>query len=335
MTCAGKKTVAAVILAFCCCTFYGCGTAELEDREFPIEIGVDTPENVAEEWLNASDRGNHVTDYNHLKVIVLSRTFLEDEQSMDEFLKLLEERNDVPRNTYVVAAETPSEILSAGGSGDGSSLGDYVEQMFENVGEIEKNAYPTLGMLYQEQENQLETLWIPYLALKEDTVVVDHYYGWRRGQAVAEADRAAVLLSFFTTNDMKSYTLTMADGSYVELTAPHNEISLETLSGAQQKGNITVDVHCEGRIFAGKNKTTTEEYENMLSDYMNETAGRLLRDTGLDVTNSYKSLWSRVLTEMPSSGAKQLTAVETPETEQQIYEEQLGIQYRLHITWVS
>jgi hypothetical protein len=325
---AGKKIVAAAVLAVCFCTFCGCSQAELEEREFPIEIGVDTPENVAEEWLNASVRGNHVKDYNHLKVIVLSQSFLEDEQAMKEFLDLLEERNDVPRNTYVVAAESPAEVLAAVGEGSDGSLGDYVEQMFENVGEIKKNAYPTLGMLYQEQENQLETLWIPCLAPKDDTVAVDHYYGWRRGQAVAVADRAAVLLSFFTTNDMKTYTLTMEDGSYVELTSSHNKISLEVSPTVEQKGTITVDVYCVVNILAGKNQATAKEYEDMLSDYMNGTAGRLLRDTGLDAANSYKSLWSQVRTELSET-------VGTPESAQQIYEEQLGIEYRLHITWIS
>lgn len=69
------------------------------------------------------------------------------------------------------------KYLSCGGrgcTGNFKSAGKYGRvrgnlsgRLFENVSEIKKTAYPTIGMLYQEQENKMETLFIPYVGEAE------------------------------------------------------------------------------------------------------------------------------------------------------------------------
>lgn len=76
------------------------------------------------------------------------------------------------------------------------SVGTYLEDYFENVSEIKKTAYPTLGMLYQEQENKMETLFIPYVEEVDQKPAVTKYYVWKRGEAEGMFDSQTALLSF-------------------------------------------------------------------------------------------------------------------------------------------
>ena len=46
--------------------------------------------------------------------------------------------------------------------------GDYLEEQFENVSQIKKQAYPTIGSLYQEMDNRQETLFWPYVTVKDE-----------------------------------------------------------------------------------------------------------------------------------------------------------------------
>lgn len=65
----------------------------------------------------------------------------------------------------------------------GQTVGEYLEQQFEVVSEIDKLVYPTIGQLYQEQWNTQETLLLPYVTVEEGKPVVEAYYVWRRGAA--------------------------------------------------------------------------------------------------------------------------------------------------------
>lgn len=309
----------------------GCHTAELEDRNFPIEIAVQNTKNFGEEWLDAESAGNRMIDYSHLKVMILSREFIEDEAAMDEFLNLLEEKNEVPRNTYLVVAEDAREIIELQDA-IGESVGNYLEEQFENVSEVKKQAYPTIGMLYQEKENQSETLFIPYVVREDDKPVVKHYYAWKRGQAAGIVDNETALLSFFTGNNMDSHTITLRGGTIVSLSAPHNEVTFRE-NGKQRE--ILVELHCSGEVVSpgvgadvAENSSDTRAelalLEQQLALSMNEKAQAALRELRIDVANSYRKLggirrdWYQEYQKYPGN-----------------YEEDMDIVYQVDIDWVN
>lgn len=305
----------------------GCRTAELEDRNFPIEIAVQDPRNIGASWLEAGSAGNRMIDYSHLKVMILSQEFIEDESAMQEFLEVMEQKNEVPRNTYLVVAEDAEEIENLGET-LGESVGNYLEEQFENVSEVKKQAYPTIGMLYQEKENQSETLFIPYVSVEEGKPVVKQYYAWRRGNAAGIADSGTALLSFFTKNEVEDYTLTLDGGMTVALSAPHNEVDFEEKDG---KRTIVVNVHCSGEIISpgshtkGTGKTMdTLSAEQKLAVYMNETAKAALGEQQLDVADSYRKL----------GGIRRDWYLEY-EKEPQTFEPDMDIIYQLDIDWVN
>lgn len=302
----------------------GCHTAELEDRSFPIEIAVDNTESFGKEWLEAGSAGNRMIDYSHLKVMILSREFVENESAMQEFLEVLEQKNEVPRNTYLVVAEDAEEIVNLSDE-LGESVGNYLEEQFENVSEVKKQAYPTIGMLYQEKVNRSETFFIPYVSVEEEKPVVKQYYVWQRGHAAGMASNETALLSFFTENEVDSYTLTLEGGMTVALSAPHNEVTFQERDG---KREIVVDVHCSGEIISPgrRNEELNILAEQRVSDYMNETAKTALAEQQLDVANSYRKL----------GGVRRDWYLEYEGRPQTFtFEQDMGIRYQVDIDWLN
>lgn len=158
----------------------GCAPAELEDRDFPIEIAVRDTKDAGLAWYEVEQAGNRMVDYSHLKVLILEQEFVEDEATVQEWLAFLKEKSEVPRNAYVVVAED-AEALLAQSETLGEAVGDYLEEQFENVSQIKKQAYPTIGSLYQEMDNRQETLFLPYVTVKDEKPAVEQYYVWKRG----------------------------------------------------------------------------------------------------------------------------------------------------------
>lgn len=299
----------------------GCTGAELEDRNFPIEIAVQDTGDFTQEFLDTQGAGNRLVDYSHLKVMILSREFVEDEAAMQELLQFLESRNEIPHNTYVVVADDTAEILDMQ-EALGESVGNYLEQMFENVSQVKAQEYPTLGMLYQEYDNRAETLFIPYVSAKEDSLTVDSYYVWRRGEAYGSADAKTALLSFFTQNGMEEYQVTLENGAVVSLSDAHNKIIFEEEGGAK---TVSVQMKCSGEVI---NQGVLEEKERkelteQLEAYMNAIAERTLADKQIDVTDSFRKLGSK--RDWYFAYSKQ------PE----LYEQDIQVNYELSVDWIN
>lgn len=309
----------------------GCATAELEERNFPIEMAVCDMEQFDREWLNADESGNRVVDYSHMKVILLDQTFLEDAENMDAFLEILEKKSDVPRNTYLVVAEDAQAILNLQENME-ESVGTYLEDYFENVSEIKKTAYPTIGMLYQEQENKMETLFIPYVGEAEKKTAVRGYYVWKRGEAAGLINNQTAMLSFFIQNQMKEYTLTLADGVDVRLFDPHNQI---VFSQTEDK-RVIAEINCSGEILYEKpgwrkkiqaeygqglkSGDIKEELEKQITEYFQIIAQK----AEIDCMNSYKKLggqrrdWYLFYQKQPKQ-----------------YEKDMEIIYKVKVDWVN
>ena len=65
-------------------------------------------------------------DYSHLKLMILSKSFIENEGLMEELLRLLREKNEIPQSAYVVVAEDAKELQKAE-EALGEPVGVYLE----------------------------------------------------------------------------------------------------------------------------------------------------------------------------------------------------------------
>lgn len=283
----GKKT--AMLFLLCCLPFLsGCCTAELEDKNFPLEAAVTDATNAGVTWMENTEGKNRVIDYSHLKLLVVNQSVIEGEKGWKELLSFLENQNEVPRNTYVAVAEDAEKIMEE--NEEGESAGTYFEELFENVSEAKKQVYPTLGMLYEEQENKMETLYVPYVAREEDSFFVKRYYVVRRGVPVGICESEAARLSFFAQNKMRMYTLSLDPGFGVELSEAQNRIAF---SGTREEKVIELYVRCKGKVVAqpaGK-FYSKRELERMCETYLNQITQEMIqREKPVDITNSYKKI---------------------------------------------
>ena len=164
-----KKNVRVLVLVcflFGCLFLQGCNVAELEDKAFPVLLNIRDQDDFQNVWLNHEYAGNKEVDYNHLKVVLIERSFLEKEAEVEDMLSMLEQEKEVPWNAYVMTTESCDRLAQTEGELD-VLLGNYLEELLENTSGIDQKAYPTLGMLYEERVNHLETLYIPFVDIEE------------------------------------------------------------------------------------------------------------------------------------------------------------------------
>lgn len=359
-----KKKVRVVVLVcflFGCLFLQGCNVAELEDKAFPVLLNIRDQDDFQNVWLNHEYAGNKEVDYNHLKVVLIERSFLEKEAEVEDMLSMLEQEKEVPWNAYVMTTESCDRLAQTEGELD-VLLGNYLEELLENTSGIDQKAYPTLGMLYEERVNHLETLYIPFVdiegeqsgAVEDDTEKpqITAYEVWKRGRAAGLVDTDTARAAFFTQNFADDYTLQLAPELYVKVDAASCRVKeTEKIGvGGLTEQIVAVTVTGEGEILSGtvsasenpanaeaentETNITNTSYEKMtrekeqllntrMEDYLNAAATHAL-EKEIDITNSYRNL-----------GADNRTWYFKYQNTPAAYEKDIKIQYLVKINWKS
>lgn len=334
-----KKKVRVVVLVcflFGCLFLQGCNVAELEDKAFPVLLNIRDQDDFQNVWLNHEYAGNKEVDYNHLKVVLIERSFLEKEAEVEDMLSMLEQEKEVPWNAYVMTTESCDRLAQTEGKLD-TLLGNYLEELLENTSGIDQKAYPTLGMLYEERANHLETLYIPFVdieveqsgAVQDDTEKpqITAYEVWKRGRAAGLVNTDTARAAFFTQNFADDYTLQLAPELYVKVDAASCRVKETEKIGA---GGLTeqivaVTVTGEGEILSGTVSASEKEQllNTRMEDYLNAIAAHAL-EKEIDITNSYRNL-----------GADNRTWYFKYQNTPAAYEKDIKIQYLVKINWKS
>ena len=334
-----KKNVRVLVLVcflFGCLFLQGCNVAELEDKAFPVLLNIRDQEDFQNVWLNHEYAGNKEVDYNHLKVVLIERSFLEKEAEVEDMLSMLEQEKEVPWNAYVMTTESCDRLAQTEGKLD-TLLGNYLEELLENTSGIDQKAYPTLGMLYEERANHLETLYIPFVdiegeqsgAVQDDTgkPQITAYEVWKRGRAAGLVDTDTARAAFFTQNFADDYTLQLAPELYVKVDAASCRVKeTEKIGvGGLTEQIITVTVTGEGEILSGTVSASEKEQllNTRMEDYLNAIAAHAL-EKEIDITNSYRNL-----------GADNRTWYFKYQNTPAAYEKDIKIQYLVKINWKS
>ena len=359
-----KKNVRVLVLVcflFGCLFLQGCNVAELEDKAFPVLLNIRDQDDFQNVWLNHEYAGNKKVDYNHLKVVLIERSFLEKEAEVEDMLSMLEQEKEVPWNAYVMTTESCDRLAQTEGELD-VLLGNYLEELLENTSGIDQKAYPTLGMLYEERANHLETLYIPFVdiegeqsgAVEDDTEKEEQsatvwddtekeeeeqqpvmtgkpqitaYEVWKRGRAAGLVDTDTARAAFFTQNFADDYTLQLAPELYVKVDAASCRVKeIEKIGAGGLTGQIvTVTVTGEGEILSGTVSASEKEQllNTWMEDYLNAAATHAL-EKETDITNSYRNL-----------GADNRTWYFKYQNTPAAYEKDIKIQYLVKINWKS
>ena len=330
------RVLVLVCFLFGCLFLQGCNVAELEDKAFPVLLNIRDQDDFQNVWLNHEYAGNKEVDYNHLKVVLIERSFLEKEAEVEDMLSMLEQEKEVPWNAYVMTTESCDRLAQTDGELD-VLLGNYLEELLENTSGIDQKAYPTLGMLYEERANHLETLYIPFVdiegeqsgAVQDDTgrPQITAYEVWKRGRAVGLVDTDTARAAFFTQNFADDYTLQLAPELYVKVDAASCRVKeTEKIGvGGLTEQIVAVTVTGEGEILSGTVSASEKEQllNTRMEDYLNAIAAHAL-EKEIDITNSYRNL-----------GADNRTWYFKYQNTPAAYEKDIKIQYLVKINWKS
>lgn len=334
-----KKKVRVLVLVcflFGCLFLQGCNVAELEDKAFPVLLNIRDQDDFQNVWLNHEYAGNKEVDYNHLKVVLIERSFLEKEAEVEDMLSMLEQEKEVPWNAYVMTTESCDRLAQTEGKLD-TLLGNYLEELLENTSGIDQKAYPTLGMLYEERANHLETLYIPFVDIEgEQSGVVEDdtekpqitaYEVWKRGRVAGLVDTDTARAAFFTQNFADDYTLQLAPELYVKVDAASCRVKeTEKIGvGGLTEQIVAVTVTGEGEILSGTVSASEKDQllNTRMEDYLNAVASHAL-EKEIDITNSYRNL-----------GADNRTWYFKYQNTPAAYEKDIKIQYLVKINWKS
>ena len=355
------RVLVLVCFLFGCLFLQGCNVAELEDKAFPVLLNIRDQDDFQNVWLNHEYAVNKKVDYNHLKVVLIERSFLKKEAEVEDMLSMLEQEKEVPWNAYVMTTESCDRLAQTEGELD-VLLGNYLEELLENTSGIDQKAYPTLGMLYEERANHLETLYIPFVdiegeqsgAVQDDTEKEEQsatvwddtekeeeeqqpvmtgkpqitaYEVWKRGRAVGLVDTDTARAAFFTQNFADDYTLQLAPELYVKVDAASCRVKETEKIGAGglTEQIVTVTVTGEGEILSGTVSASEKEQllNTRMEDYLNAAATHAL-EKEIDITNSYRNL-----------GADNRTWYFKYQNTPAAYEKDIKIQYLVKINWKS
>lgn len=353
------RVLVLVCFLFGCLFLQGCNVAELEDKAFPVLLNIRDQDDFQNVWLNHEYVGNKEVDYNHLKVVLIERSFLEKEAEVEDMLSMLEQEKEVPWNAYVMTTESCDRLAQTEGELD-VLLGNYLEELLENTSGIDQKAYPTLGMLYEERVNHLETLYIPFVdiegeqsgAVQDDTEKekqsatvwddtgkeeeeqqpvmtgrpqITAYEVWKRGRAAGLVDTDTARAAFFTQNFADDYTLQLAPELFVKVDAASCRVKeTEKIGvGGLTEQIVAVTVTGEGEILSGTVSASEKEQllNTRMEDYLNAAATHAL-EKEIDITNSYRNL-----------GADNRTWYFKYQNTPAAYEKDIKIQYLVKINW--
>lgn len=198
-----NKTLAIICIGSVIVLLGGCGETELEERCFPMMAAVgasedqvlfvlgfpsvgDTQSSIGEIQVDAAYASDFVTskekyeshlnklpDYNHLKVLVIEREFLEKTDDYNKMLDYIAKTEEFPRNTYVCVVNDLEALLDLEKNLP-QDMGTYLEEFLNHHGE-NKERILTLGDLMDEKENQNTVLYIPYIEVVENYVEISGY----------------------------------------------------------------------------------------------------------------------------------------------------------------
>lgn len=314
----------AVCMAVCC----GCASTELEQRSFPLAVGIDTQEDGETmavsfdfpDLAQISEKGktgdtpvslslegedmyhveksyenntNRLLDYNHMKAVVLGEPFLSQSEMLRRLLLAWEQQEASVRNTSLFVGDaSAAEILSLTEETEGS-VGKYLEEMIESQKDFKQEKTVTMGDLMNQWHNQDELLLIPILTEQGQRPAITSYAAVLDFEYLGNVSVEEAMEAFLSQGLLERFTCEAIKQRVVEISGIQ---VTHTVSQAGDVPLVTVSVKGKGRLISGQAssaaemKQIKERIERQLTTDLMETAQKFRQEYGIDMTNSYLSL---------------------------------------------
>lgn len=319
-----------VLASLCLILLCGCESTELEQRSFPLSMGIDIQTDQPEKQLVVSydfpdlkqvseksktsdtpmefslegenlyhveksyeNNTNRLLDYNHLKNAILSEENFQNMGSLRQILENWEERPGMARNTSLFLTEKKAaEIYTLTEETEGS-VGKYLEEMLESQKDFKADKIATIGDLMNQWHNQNELLLVPVLSEQGERPAITKYGVISNFQYVGDISVEEAMQIFLSRNMLERFQYEISDGTIAEIT----DISVQKqITDTDGKPVVTVSVSGKAKILQPVKTDRRQQYQieqkiaEQLEFELTETAGKLQKEKGIDMTNSYIAL---------------------------------------------
>ncbi len=318
-----KGAAAACMLCLCAgLIFSGCSVIELEDRSFPMLIALEEKEgscrliykfqDLSEVSSNDSkknggseqdvsgasfyeameryqkENGKYM-DLNHVKVILLGRTFLESERLYEDFLTVLADSPEISKNILVFVAEDAKELTDLGDEME-ENLGTYLEGVLQGNPDMSDRHQVTLGMILNDWQDGRRNLLVPCLSAEEKLPVVDGYYVISGGVPAGEISEETGELAGVFQGKTKVLRESLSDRCHLAV----EDLSVKYEFRRPDSGE-TAGILCRVKVTGkasqeGSEQVSEERLEQYIKERLTETVGACLTERGLDLTDSFDRL---------------------------------------------
>ena len=196
------------------------------------------------------------------------------------------------RNTYLFATDLKMEHLFGMDQNLEKPLGTYLEELLESDEDYKDKRIMTLGRLYDERQNQMETLYIPVLGEKDKEPEVTGFYVLRNGKAKERVSSELAMESMLLQGKLKGFSYQDAAGCEWRITKIHPSYEFEKNI---EHPIIKIHLACTASL---ENSTLTDwKHEETLERTLEEelqnrlnTDAKAALEKGIDISNSYKKL---------------------------------------------
>lgn len=320
----GKQMIQCGMLLCSVLLLTGCSTTELENRNFPLAMGVDLDDDtcrisykfqnlsaVADEKAESptgtdfyirdedfftgiskyANDTNKILDYNHMKVLVLSEDFVEDEKNLSQFLAVCEKEDLLARNTLLFFAEDSGQILALDKNLD-TTIGSYLEELIESREDYKLKDAVTLGDLYNDRANEEQLLLVPVLTEEGGLPVIRNYYAISAGEPKGEISISEAILSYLSQGKLKKLSFTLPDQTAVSLEriVVHGEFSrgdgIDYHTKIQLEAKLGRNIEESG----AEGEQIKSQITQLFEEELEKTSQDLLDAPGIDMTNSFYKL---------------------------------------------
>jgi len=109
---------------------------------------------------NYDSQNAKIPDLQHLKVLIIGKGLLNDEEKFNLFLKFLQEQNEFAENVYVAIDGSGGTLFGE----DEESLGNYLETLISKKTQKQAQMSVTVGKLLSSVYNKNQALFIPVIS---------------------------------------------------------------------------------------------------------------------------------------------------------------------------
>ena len=338
----GKKTrkpVALVLLFGLFLTTTGCSVKELENRSFPMVISLSKGMEGCElryqymDLSRVSDKkksgqGNNqlsveassvsaalyemdmksgkVLDLNHLKILLLEESFLEQPALMQELVEKGNGGIQLPGNMLVFVAEDNSKIQALQESMN-DDLGSYLEELMEGNPNYKNSGGTAFKNLICDWYNRNGNTILPKLGIQDDMPVVKGYYLLQTGRLgedyrICEISEKDGLIANLCDGEANALDVVVDEGRI------HMENVKVSYEYSRSNAYLLCHINISGDIVTSESTISDETLCKLRAkSFFAGSIQNLWSNANVDLTNSYyhlqchdRDLWEKYRDDYPS-----------------------------------